>query len=176
LAQTALVLFIYRGVKKLNSTAAELETRVTPIIDKVGPLVDQVQGTVTTVKTTVDKISVHAKDTFEKVTVETRAVASAIAATSQEITNLAMHQAEQFSGTLDQTSTALQRQVTDLERLMARTQRRIEDTTIEVQSTVLDPIREVSALLVGLKRLIETLLPRHRKQIDKAYQDEEMFI
>ena len=49
-------------------------------------------------------------------------------------------------------------------------------TTIEVQTGVLQPMRELSALLVGLGRTIEMLFGRNRKPIDRAYQDEEMFI
>jgi hypothetical protein len=70
----------------------------------------------------------------------------------------------------------MQRQVGEIDGLLTRTQDRVETTTVEVQTTVLQPLREVSALLVGLKRTIEMLFGRERKSIDQAYQDEEMFI
>ena len=70
----------------------------------------------------------------------------------------------------------IERQVADLDALVTRTEERIESTTVEVQTTVIEPIREVSALLIGMKRAINTLFLRDRKQIDQAYQDEEMFI
>jgi hypothetical protein len=69
----------------------------------------------------------------------------------------------------------MQRQVLEIDSLLTRTQHRIDDTSHEVQTTVLEPIREVSALLVGLRRTIEAIFSR-RKSIDQAYQDEEMFI
>jgi hypothetical protein len=161
--------FIYRTLKKLTATAASIQAKAEPVID-------QVQGTITTVKTTVDKISIQTKDAFDKVTVETRAIAAAVSASSMEITALARHQATQLSGTLDLTTTTLERQVNELDQLVTRTQRRIEGTTIEVQETVLEPIREISALLSGVRHMLESLFRRDRKPIDKVYQDEELFI
>ena len=181
--QAVVILFVYGQIKKLIAVAISVQNKVEPVIaraepliDKVGPVVDQVQGTITTVRGAVDKIGSQAKETFEKVTVETRAVAAAISASSQEITGLARHQAQQISETLDLTTSTLQRQVMELDILLSRTQDRIEATTVEVQTTVVEPIREVSALLVGVKKAIDTLFLRDRKQIDQAYQDEEMFI
>jgi hypothetical protein len=181
--QAVVFLFVYGQIKKLVAVANSVQNKVEPVIaraepliDKVGPVLDQVQGTITTVRGAVDKISVQAKETFEKVTVESRAVAAAISASSQEITGLARRQAQQISETLDLTTSTLQRQVIEIDLLMNRTQDRIESTTVEVQTTVVQPIREISALLVGVKRAIDTLFLRDRKQIDQAYQDEEMFI
>jgi hypothetical protein len=147
-----------------------------PIIDKVSPVIDQVQATITNAKGTVDKISLQASETFEKVSVETRAVAAAISTTSLEITNLTKHQVEQLSLVIDQTTAAIQRQLVQIDQLLTRTQDRVEYTTIEVQTTVLEPVREVSALLIGLRRTLDVLFGRDRKQIDQAYQDEELFI
>jgi len=90
IAQAATFMFIYRAIKRLTGIAASLQA-------KAEPLIDQAQGTVVTVKTSVEKITAQAKETFEKVTIETRAVAAAVSASSQEISRLARHQAEQFS-------------------------------------------------------------------------------
>ena len=174
--QACMFAFTYRSVRKLSATAASVQEKAEPIIEKMGPVLDQIQGTIVTVKGAVDKVAVQAMDAFEKVTVETRAVAAAISVTSQEISGLALHQATQISETMDQATSTLARQVAELDQLVTRTQRRIEGTTIEVQETVLEPIREVSALLNGLKRMLEVLFHRGRKPIDQAYQDEELFI
>jgi ABC-type transporter Mla subunit MlaD len=174
--QAAMFLFIYGAIKRLTQIAASLQAKAEPLIAKAGPVVDQVQETITTVKDSVEKITGQAKDAFEKVTVETRSVAAAVSASSQEISRLALHQAEQISQTLDYTTATLQRQITELDGLLVRTQDRFEDTTKEVQTTVLQPMREVSAMLVGLRRILETLFGKHRKSIDQAYQDEELFI
>lgn len=169
IVQAALLVFIFVAIRRLTAIARSVQ-------EKVEPLIDQAQGTIKTVTGTVEKINAQAKETFDKVNVETRAVAAAVSVSTQEITKLAHHQAEQISTTLDQATTTLQRQIAEYDRLLARTHDRIEYTTVEVQSSVLDPVRELSALLVGIRRTIEALVRRDRKQIDKAYQDEEMFI
>ena len=176
LIQLGMFIGIFVAIKKLTRIATSLQQKAEPVIAKVSPLVDQVQGTITNVRGTVEKISAQVRETLDKMTVETRAIAAAVSTSSQEIVGLARHQAQQLSATLDQTNMTLQRQITELDALLTRTQGRIEDTTVEVQSTVLQPLRELSAPLVGLKRTVDTLLKRDRKPIDRAYQDEEMFI
>jgi len=174
--QMAMMIGIARAVKKLTAVAEGLQQKVEPIIAKVEPLVDQVQGTITGVRGAVDKITAQATETFEKVTIETRAIAAAVSTSSREIAQLAQRQAEQISTTVELATTTLQKQIVEIDSLLTRTQDRIEGTTIEVQTGVLQPMRELSALLVGLRRAIEMLFGRNRKPIDRAYQDEEMFI
>ena len=174
--QMAMMIGIARAVKKLTAVAEGLQQKVEPIIAKVEPLVDQVQGTITNVRGAVDKITTQAQETFEKVTVETRAIAAAVSTSAREIAQLAQRQAEQIGATVELATTTLQKQVVEIDGLLTRTQDRIEGTTIEVQTGVLQPMRELSALLVGLRRTIEMLFGRNRKPIDRAYQDEEMFI
>ena len=176
IVQTAMFMFIYSAIKKLTGIAASIQAKAEPLIAKTGPVIDQVQGTIATVKVSVERISSQTKEAFDKVTVETRAVAAAVSASSQEIARLAQHQAEQISQTLDYTNSTMQRQVAELDSMLLRTQDRFEDTTREVQVTVLQPMRELSAMLVGLRRILETLFGRNRKPIDQAYQDEELFI
>lgn len=174
--QAAVMIFILGAVRRLTALASQFQAKAEPILVKVGPVLEQVQGTVSNVKVTVDRISGQTKEAFDKLTLETRAIAAAVSVSSQEIVGLAKKQALQLSETLDLTNTTLQRQVTEIDALLLRTQNRIEDTTVEVQSTVLEPVRELSAMLVGLRRMIEALFGRDRKPIDRAYQDEEMFI
>ena len=176
IVQAAMFMFIYGAIKRLTGIAASVQAKAEPLIAKAGPMLDQVQDTISTVRVSVEKISAQTKDAFDKVTLETRAVAAAVSASSQEISRLAQHQVEQISQTLDYTSATVQRQVSELDALLVRTQDRFEDTSKEVQATVLQPMRELSALLVGLRRILETLFGRNRKTIDQAYQDEELFI
>ena len=67
IVQAAMFLFIYGAIKRLTAVAASLQAKAEPLIDKAGPLIDQVQGTISTVKDSVERISIQAKDAFEKV-------------------------------------------------------------------------------------------------------------
>jgi hypothetical protein len=51
-----------------------------------------------------------------------------------------------------------------------------ERTTILVQQSVLGPAREFSYLMFGLRRAMEVLLTGKRLPVNRAYQDEELFI
>ncbi len=51
-----------------------------------------------------------------------------------------------------------------------------ERTTAMVQQSVLEPAREFSYLMYGLRRGLEVLMAGKRLPVDRAYQDEEMFI
>jgi hypothetical protein len=96
IVQAAMFMFIYGAIKKLTGIAASIQGKAEPLIAKTGPVIDQVQGTITTVKESVEKISAQAREAFEKVTVETRAVAAAVSASSQEISRLAQHRPNRF--------------------------------------------------------------------------------
>jgi len=176
IVQAVVFLKLYGVMKKMQEQAANLQKKVEPVIAKVEPVVQQVQATVVGVKATIEKINIQAKETFDKVALESRAIAAAVSTSSQEISALARHQAEQISSTLDLTTTTLQRQVMEMDGLLTRTQQRIDYTTVEVQSSVLEPVRELTALLAGLRRSVEVLFGGRRKPIDRSYQDDEMFI
>ncbi len=51
-----------------------------------------------------------------------------------------------------------------------------ERTTAMVQQSVLEPAREFSYLMFGLRRGLEVLMAGRRLPVDRVYQDEEMFI
>lgn len=49
-------------------------------------------------------------------------------------------------------------------------------TTELVQRSVLEPAREFSYIMYGIRRALEVLMAGNRLPVDRAYQDEEMFI
>jgi len=51
-----------------------------------------------------------------------------------------------------------------------------ERTTAMVQHSVLEPAREFSYVMFGLRRAMNVLFAGSRVQVNQAYQDEEMFI
>ena len=127
IVQAAMFMFIYGAIKRLTGIAASVQAKAEPLFAKAGPVLEQVQDTIGTVRVSVEKISAQTKDAFDKVTLETRAVAAAVSASSQEISRLAQHQVEQISQTLDYTSATVQRQVSELDALLVRTQDRFEE-------------------------------------------------
>lgn len=99
------------------------------------------------------------------------------------IVEMAKDEAADVRGLLGDT-TALARR--ELERTRARVNH-VQDTlatatdqfqkTVEiVQHRVLEPAREFSYIMAGVRRAVETLTAGKRLPVNRAYQDEEMFI
>jgi hypothetical protein len=53
---------------------------------------------------------------------------------------------------------------------------RFEITTQIVQQRILEPAREFSYVMYGVRRALEALMAGNRLPVDRVYQDEEMFI
>ena len=51
-----------------------------------------------------------------------------------------------------------------------------QQTTALVQQSVLQPAREFSYIMYGLRRGLEVLMAGNRLPVNRAYQDEELFI
>lgn len=63
-----------------------------------------------------------------------------------------------------------------LDDLVTGTMSRIEDTGEMVRRSVMTPVREISAILSGVRTTFDFLFRRNRSGVDHATQDEELFI
>ena len=66
--------------------------------------------------------------------------------------------------------------VEQVQRTLASATDNFERTTAIVQQSVLEPAREFSYIMYGIRRGLETLMAGNRLPVNRAYQDEEMFI
>ena len=57
-----------------------------------------------------------------------------------------------------------------------RTHMQVVNTTDFVQAKIVEPAREIAAIMAGVRKGLEVLFAPPPKQIDRAYQDDEMFI
>ena len=176
LIQTVMLMVIYSSLNKLRQTAAAMQAKLDPILSKAEPMMAQAETSVANLTGAMDKISTQAQETFDKVALETRAVAVAVSVSSQEIAKMAVTQAGQVSETIELSTSILQHRITDLDNLIAKTHHRIEQTSTDIQSAIVNPLRELSAVIIGIRRTLEVFSHRDRRRIDQAYQDEELFI
>ena len=61
-------------------------------------------------------------------------------------------------------------------RTIDRTHMQVTDTTEFVQQKIVVPAREIAAIMAGVKKGLEVLFAPAPKQIDRVYEDEELFI
>jgi len=98
-----------------------------------------------------------------------------------EITDLTKQQVARFDGVMADVSDRLRLQVIRLDQLVSNTVARVEETTELVQNNIVKPVRELSAILAGVRTGVEYLLRRNRSRAgrpspDRATQEEELFI
>ncbi len=73
-------------------------------------------------------------------------------------------------------TTRAKRQLERTELVVEDTVARVHDTVSAVQGSVLRPLREVNGLAAGVKAGVQQLFRGSRPAVDRATQDEEMFI
>ena len=98
-----------------------------------------------------------------------------------EVSQLTKQQVTRFDGVMSDVSDRLRLQVIRLDQLVSNTVARVEETTELVQNNIVKPVREVSAILAGVRTGLEYLLHRNRSRPDRpapaqATQEEELFI
>ncbi len=93
-----------------------------------------------------------------------------------EISNLTKSQLNRLDGILSEVSERARLQLVRLDQLVANTVGRIEEATETIQRNVLAPIREISALLAGVRTALDVLFRRHKSAVERATHDEELFI
>jgi methyl-accepting chemotaxis protein len=108
--------------------------------------------------------------------VETRERVALITGNINEISELAKGQMTRIDGFVKDTTERAQLQIVRLDQLVDETMTRVEETTEAIQRGVLAPVREISAITAGVRAGLEFLMRRRRKTVERATQDEELFI
>ncbi len=100
-----------------------------------------------------------------------------VARTSAEIKEMVTTTTTEVNGLVTTSSVTARGAVDRLDLMVERSAVRVEETGIIIQETVLNPIREISAIIAGIRAALDALMgyPK-RKQIDQAYSEEELFI
>jgi ABC-type transporter Mla subunit MlaD len=93
-----------------------------------------------------------------------------------EISLLAKNQMTRLDVFLQDTTERAQVQVLRLDDLISDTMSRVEQTTEAIQQGVLTPVRELTAVVAGVRASLDFLFRRNRKTVERATQDEELFI
>jgi len=93
-----------------------------------------------------------------------------------EISQLAKNQVSRVDALTAEVSDRLRVQIIRVDQLVSNTVTRVEETTETLQRNILTPVREISAILVGVRAALEFLLRRNKTRVERATQEEELFI
>ena len=144
-------------VRRIVKTVGRLEERFDPLIDKVNAM--SVQG---------KEISVHFNEVSANLSTATRYLA--------ESTELIKEEVAELKTLVGETAVTAKDKVAMVSRTIDRTHDQVVDTTEFVQRKIVEPAREVAAIMAGVKKALEVLFAPAPKPIDRAYMEDELFI
>ena len=144
-------------VKKVTTTANRVEEKLEPLIDKLSLI--SVQG---------KEISVSFNEVSSNLSTATKYLA--------ESTELIKDEVKDLRQIVNSTALTARDKVELVSRTIDRTQLQVTSTTDFVQEKIIEPAREIAAVMAGVKKGLEVLFAPSPKQIDRVYVEDEMFI
>jgi len=151
------LLWIAITVRRVVKTVHNIEERVEPLIVKVDAI--GVQGR---------EISVHFNEISANLSLTTKYLA--------ESTELIKEEVAELKVLMGETAITAKDKVAMVSATIDRTHLQVTNTTDFVNEKIVVPAREIAAIMAGVKRALEVLFAPAPKQIDRVYEDEEMFI
>ena len=159
-AMIAIATFVNRAVKTVN----RMEEKVDPLITRANALSEQGQ-----------KIAVQGRQIAEQFNVMSGHLSTA----TMHLSESAALIKEEVRGIMmlaDETAEMAREKVQLVSRAIDTTHERVANTTEFLQTKVIEPARELAAVLAGVKRGLEVLVAPAPTPINTTYGDEEMFI
>jgi len=144
-------------VRRMVKTVSRLEERFDPLISKVNAM--SAQG---------KEISVHFTEVSANLSIATRHLAESTELIKEEVAEL-----KQLVGMTAETA---RDKVEMVSRTIDRTHLQVTNTTDFVQAKIVEPAREIAAIMAGVRKALEVLFAPAPKQIDRAYLEDELFI
>jgi ElaB/YqjD/DUF883 family membrane-anchored ribosome-binding protein len=144
-------------VRRVTATVHRVEEKVEPLIAKLNQI--SVQG---------KEISVGLTEVTANLGTATRYLA--------ESTELIKEEVAELRTIVSATAITARDKVELVSRTIDRTQMQVVSTTDFVQEKIVEPAREIAAIMAGVKKGLEVLFAPTPKQIDRVYVEEEMFI
>lgn len=129
--------------------------------EKVEPLLPQVQETLVAAAGTLRAATEQLHETGSR---------------AQQFLDAAQMQMEELGRTREDVSERLKIQMERAELVLDDTLSRVQDVVGTVHHGVIRPVKEVTGVLNGVKTAFSTFLQNRRPAVDRATQDEEMFI
>ena len=144
-------------VRRVVKTVTRLEKRFDPLIEKVNAM--SVQG---------KEISMHFNEISANLSTATRHLAESTELIKEEVAELKM--------LVGETAVTAKDKVAMISQTIDRTHDQVVDTTEFVQRKIVEPAREVAAIMAGVKKALEVLFAPAPKPLDRAYLEDELFI
>ena len=153
-------IFVNRAVKSVN----RLEQKMEPLIEKVTVVSEQGK-----------QIAVQGKFIAEQFSVVSSHLATASMHVSESLAIIKSEVAE-LKVMVSDTAVEARDKVELVSNTIDRTHRQVAMTTDFIHSKVIEPARELAAIMAGFRRGLEVLVAPVPKPINQTYGEDEMFI
>jgi uncharacterized protein YoxC len=160
LSMIFITVFVSRAVKSVN----RLETKLEPLIERLNLVSEQ----------------------GKQIALQGRQIAEQFNAVAGHLSTATMHFSESLAiiknevGELKElvsdTAVEARLKVELVSETIDRTHRQVVSTTDFIQARVIEPARELAAIMTGFRRGLEVLVAPAPKPINQIYGEEEMFI
>ena len=160
IAMIAIAVFVSRAVHSVN----RLENKLEPLIHQVTLISEQGK-----------QIAVQGKFISEQFNAVSGHLATATQHFSESLAIIKSEVAE-LKALVNDTAVEARDKVELVSRTIDRTQLQVVTTTDFIQSKVIEPARELAAIMAGFRRGLEVLVAPVPKPINQTYGEDEMFI
>lgn len=153
---TAVIVLAIMSRKAIN-TIDRLDEMLQPILTKADKIGNQ-----------GEKISVQFAEISDNLSTATQYFSDSAGLIKEEVAEI-----KQLVG---MTANEAKDKVALVSNTIDQTQMQVVNTTQFIQAKVVEPAREIAAIMAGVRKGLEVLFAPSPKQIDRAYQEDEMFI
>ena len=160
IAMVAIATFVSRAVKSVN----RMEEKMEPLLERVTAMSEQ----------------------GKQIAVQGKLIAEQFNAVSGHLSTATLHFSESLAivkseigelrALVSDTAVEARDKVELVSRTIDRTQKQVALTTDFVQSKVIEPAREIAAIMAGFRRGLEVLVAPMPKPVNQTYGEDEMFI
>jgi uncharacterized protein YoxC len=160
IAMVAIAMFVSRAVKSVN----RMEQKMEPLLERVAAMSEQGK-----------QIAVQGKLIAEQFTAVSGHLSTATLHVSETLA-IVKSEISELRALVSDTAVEARDKVELVSRTIDRTQQQVALTTDFVQSKVIEPARELAAIMAGFRRGLEVLVAPMPKPINQTYGEDEMFI
>jgi len=156
--------FLARRIVTMFEQVTQLQTKAEYVLNNAEPVLKMAHGLIIELKESADYFSQGMQNLYA-ITEMAKDEAAEVRSLFGDTTALARREIERTHATVDK-----------VQKTLSVATDQFEQTTLLVQQSVLQPAREFSYIMFGVRRALEVLMAGNRLPVNRVYQDEEMFI
>lgn len=160
IAMIVIAMMVSRVVKSVN----RLEQRAEPLMQRVTALSEQGK-----------LIAVQGKEIAEQINVMSGHLSTATMHFSESI-GLIKDEVRDLKQVLGETAVTARDKVALVSNTIDKTHQQVTTTTTYIRDKVIQPARELAAIMAGFRRGLEVFLAPSPKPVNQTYGEDEMFI